>query len=73
MQLKGIGQTLAHRIVADREVNGPFRSVDELLRVEGIGPATLDEIRPWLTIGHEISRDVSTADGSESEQQPSPL
>jgi len=52
MQLKGIGQIMAHRIVADRETNGPFRSVEDLLRVHGIGPATLDEIRPWLTFDH---------------------
>ncbi len=51
IQLKGIGETMAHRIVADREYNGPFVSIDDLLRVDGIGPATLDEIRPWLTVG----------------------
>lgn len=52
MQLEGIGQSLAHRIVADRELNGPFRSIDDLTRVSGIGPKTLDRIRPWLTILH---------------------
>lgn len=50
MQLDGIGQTMAHRIVADREVNGPFSSVDDLRRVDGIGKTTLDRIRPWLII-----------------------
>lgn len=55
MQLDGIGETMAHRIVADREANGPFRSIDEVQRVRGIGPATLDRIRPWLTMGHAIS------------------
>jgi len=52
MQLKRIGQIMAHRIVADRETSGPFLSVEDLLRVHGIGPATLNEIRPWLTFGH---------------------
>lgn len=51
IQLKGIGETMAHRIVAERDINGPFDSVDDLLRVKGIGPSTLAEIRPWLTIG----------------------
>ena len=53
IQLKGIGETMAHRIVADREFNGPFVSIEDLLRVKGIGPSTLDQIRPWLTISHD--------------------
>lgn len=62
-QLEGIGPSLAHRIVADRKVNGLFQSIDDLLRVEGIGPATLDRIRPWLTISHEnIRTDLSRSD-----------
>ncbi len=50
-QLEGIGDSLARRIVADREQNGPFRSIDELRRVKGIGPKTLERMRPWLTVG----------------------
>jgi competence protein ComEA len=53
IQLERIGQGLAHRIVADRNVNGPFATIDDLSRVPGIGPKTLDRIRPWLTISHE--------------------
>lgn len=49
-QLDGIGDALAHRIVADREENGPFHSIDELRRVKGIGPKTLEKLRPWLTL-----------------------
>ncbi len=37
-QIQGIGDGLARRIVADREQNGPFSSVDDLARVKGIGP-----------------------------------
>jgi competence protein ComEA len=55
MQLEGIGISMAHRIVADRTLNGPFHSIDDLTRVPGIGEATLDQIRPWLTIGHDLS------------------
>ena len=53
-QLEGIGPGYAHRIVADRQVNGPFSSIDDVTRVPGIGKATLDRVRPWLTIsqGH---------------------
>lgn len=52
-QLEGIGPSLAHRIVADREAHGLFQSVNDLERVPGIGPAKLDAMRQWLTIGHE--------------------
>jgi competence protein ComEA len=48
MQLPEIGETLARRIVADREQRGPFRTIDDLDRVHGIGPKTVAQIRPWL-------------------------
>jgi len=49
-QLDGIGEKLARRIVADREERGPFQSPEDLLRVKGIGPKTLDKMRPYLVI-----------------------
>jgi competence protein ComEA len=48
--LPGVGPATAQAIVADRERNGPFRSVDDLLRVRGIGPAKLDQIRGLVTV-----------------------
>lgn len=50
LQLEGIGETLARRIVDDRERNGPFRSVEDLQRVKGIGPKILERMRPWLEV-----------------------
>jgi competence protein ComEA len=52
-QLDGIGETLARRIVADRDAHGPFRSLEDLSRVKGIGPRTLDKMRPWLRLKEE--------------------
>ncbi len=49
-QIQGIGDGLARRIVADREQNGPFTSVDDLARVKGIGPKTLEHLRPWVRV-----------------------
>ena len=43
--LPGIGPTIAARIVAWRETHGPFRHVDDVLAVSGIGPATLEGFR----------------------------
>ena len=48
--LAGVGPALAARIVAWREQNGPFRSVDELTAVSGIGPKTLDGMRDQVTV-----------------------
>ncbi len=48
VQVPGIGRVLARRIVRWREEHGPFRSADELLRIQGIGPRTLERIRPYL-------------------------
>lgn len=44
--LPEVGPGLAARIVANRAVHGAFGSVDALSRVEGIGPARLEAIRP---------------------------
>jgi competence protein ComEA len=43
--LSGVGPTIAARIIAWREANGPFRHVDDVLAVSGIGPATLEGFR----------------------------
>lgn len=50
MALPGVGPVLAARIVAHREREGPFMAVDSLLSVSGIGPATLDRIRPLVRV-----------------------
>jgi competence protein ComEA len=49
-QFEGIGETLAKRIVADREAHGPFADIDDVQRVRGIGPRKLADMRPYLTI-----------------------
>lgn len=48
--LSGVGPAIASRIVAWRDENGPFRSVDELLAVSGIGEKTLDGFRDQVTV-----------------------
>lgn len=48
--LPGVGPAIAARIIAWREQNGPFRSVDELTAVSGIGERTLDGLRDQATV-----------------------
>ena len=43
--LDGVGHSKAEAIVAWREEHGPFKSVDDLGQVKGIGPATLERNR----------------------------
>jgi competence ComEA-like helix-hairpin-helix protein len=50
MNLPGIGEARAREIVRDRREHGPFRSPEELTRVPGIGPATVDGIRNHLRL-----------------------
>jgi competence protein ComEA len=49
-RLPRVGPSLAGRIVAHREANGPFRSLADLDAVPGVGPAVLDGIAPHLTL-----------------------
>jgi competence protein ComEA len=48
--LPGIGPATAAAIVAYRETVGPFASIDDLLKVQGIGPAKLDAIRVLVSV-----------------------
>jgi len=48
LQLPGLGEILAQRILADRRNKGPFLDLDDLVRVDGIGVKTLEKIRPYL-------------------------
>lgn len=50
VQLNGIGEATAEKIIADREANGPFKSIDDLTRVSGIGDKKLEAIRGDICI-----------------------
>jgi len=47
-ELPEIGETLARRIVESRGDAGPYGDHEDLLRVNGIGPRTLEKLRPYL-------------------------
>ncbi len=49
--LPGIGRVLAERIVAYRRQNDPFRAVEEIMKVEGIGEKKAEAILDLITVG----------------------
>ncbi len=57
VRLPGIGPVTAGRIIAYREINGPFRKPEDLLNVSGIGPVTLERIREFIIVEPEPAGD----------------
>jgi competence protein ComEA len=50
-KLPGIGPSLAKQIVAYREKHGPFRRVEDLMAIKGIGFKKWKEIKPFVRVG----------------------
>lgn len=48
-ELPGVGPSRAAAIIEERENNGAFTDADDLTRVSGIGPATVDRMRDQIT------------------------
>ena len=51
LDLPGIGDTIAQRIVDYREKNGPFQTIEELMYIDGIGEKKLQEIKSLIRVG----------------------
>ena len=49
--LPGIGASTAAKIVADREANGPFKTIEDLKRVSGIGDKKFTQLEGCITVG----------------------
>lgn len=54
-RLPRIGQGLAERIVEERQTNGAFTSLDNVTRVKGMGPKTLERLRPLLVVNAGVA------------------
>jgi competence protein ComEA len=53
---------LAKEIVADRELRGPFGSLADLDRVDGIGPGMLRRLEPFLLVPHGVTEFAAPID-----------
>ena len=49
--MPGIGPVTAEKILQMRKAYGPFKSVDDLRAIKGIGPKRLEKMRKYLTVG----------------------
>jgi competence protein ComEA len=49
--LPGIGPTTAQKIIEFREENGPFQTIEDIVKVSGIGPGTFEKIKDLITVG----------------------
>jgi competence protein ComEA len=73
MQLPGVGTALAQRIEDHRSRAGRFRNIDELRDVEGIGPATLEQLRPWVYVDARDGPVTVTAPEKPMSPAPAPI
>ncbi|MGB4592761.1 MAG: helix-hairpin-helix domain-containing protein [Coriobacteriia bacterium] len=49
--LPGVGPATAQKIVDDRAANGPFKTIEDLMRVSGIGEKKFDALKDLVTVG----------------------
>lgn len=50
LELPGVGPAVADRIIADRREHGPFKHVEDLKRVKGIGSKKFEKLRKYLHV-----------------------
>src|SRR5215470_17173341 len=60
-QVPGIGPSTADKILKMRKSYGPFKSVDDLRAIKGIGPKRLEKMRKYLTVGKPQAKSDSKA------------
>ena len=49
--LPGVGAKTAQRILEHRQKNGPFKKIEELMNIKGIGEKSFLKLKPYLTVG----------------------
>lgn len=68
--LPGIGPAKAKAIAEDRKANGDYETVDQLVRVKGVGMKMVERLRDEATIDAKADKDKTTSknDGQTSKQ-----
>lgn len=63
-ELPGIGPAIAQRIVEYRDKNGPFRRVEDLLNVRGIGEKKFQRLKDRVTVGPREEKPAAVPAGA---------
>jgi len=51
IQIPKIGEKMADQIVEFRKANGPYKRIEEIMNIKGIGEKTFLSIKPYITVG----------------------
>jgi competence protein ComEA len=70
--LKGIGDTYAARIIAYRNEHGPFKTIEDIEEVKGIGPATFANIKDSITVEYVAPEPKAAPTGLHDAASPTP-
>jgi len=62
--LKGIGPSKAAAIIQYRTEHGAFQSVDDLVKVPGVGPKTLGDVKDKISVGGATGTGLPKASGA---------
>ena len=68
--MPSVGEQLSKRIVEDRQTRGPFRDLQDLRRVPGIGPKTLEGMRSYLLPLADVEATAGGSDGEAAARTP---
>src|SRR3989344_8573155 len=67
--LNGIGPSKAQAIISYRTQNGPFAKIEDIMNVSGIGTATFNNIKDYITVGGAGTTQTTTATTTSSTQE----
>lgn len=63
-EVPGIGPVTAEKILKMRRLHGPFKSVNELRAIRGIGPKRLAKMKPYLTVNSDLPERENSKDAA---------